>query len=388
MAQVVVIGGGTAGLLVAYELSELLREEERVTLVSDAPDFRSSEPPPWLMRGGSRRAAVCFPLGPALARKGIRFNASGARRLDPQRRRLALGDGSVLDYDFLVVATGPKPAFDRIKGFGPGGYAQSICHAEHASACARAWEALVAEPGPVIVGAVQDAPCIAAAYEAALAIARELERLGIRKHAPMHFVTPEPYIGELGLGGIPGSRPLLQRALREAGIEWIPGRVVRVEPARLHLVAGDPHSLLELPFKYCLLMPAFRSLGALEGIAGLTNASGSMLVDEYLRNPTYRSIYAAGVAVASGCAGPGDPAAPKPAYAAEATAGAVARNIGEEISGRPPSHRALWSRLGLVDLGAGGPVLLSEPASDPGSARLAAQYWAHTPRCASCDVAP
>jgi sulfide:quinone oxidoreductase len=111
-----------------------------------------------------------------------------------------------------------------------------------------------------------------------------------------------------------------------------------------------------------------------------------MLVDEYLRNPKYPSIYAAGVAVENACRLQHD--RPRTPYAAEATVGAVARNIGEEISGRPPSHRALWSRLGLVDLGAGGPVLLSEPASDPGSARLAAQYWAHTPRCASCDVAP
>lgn len=32
-----------------------------------------------------------------------------------------------MDYDYLVVATGPKLAFDEVPGLGPQGYTASVC---------------------------------------------------------------------------------------------------------------------------------------------------------------------------------------------------------------------------------------------------------------------
>ncbi|MCX7912587.1 MAG: hypothetical protein N2506_06480, partial [Dehalococcoidales bacterium] len=37
-----------------------------------------------------------------------------------------LADGTVLDYDFLVIATGAKLAWDAVPGLGPKGYSHSI----------------------------------------------------------------------------------------------------------------------------------------------------------------------------------------------------------------------------------------------------------------------
>ena len=42
--------------------------------------------------------------------------------------------GISLDYDYLVIATGPKLAFDEVEGLGPdGGFTQSICKTGHAA---------------------------------------------------------------------------------------------------------------------------------------------------------------------------------------------------------------------------------------------------------------
>ena len=47
-----------------------------------------------------------------------------------------------------------------------------------------------------------------------------------------------------------------------------------------------------------MMLPAFRGVPAVFGIAGLTNPRGFILVDEHQRNPTYPNIYALGVCVA------------------------------------------------------------------------------------------
>ena len=49
-------------------------------------------------------------------------------------------------YDHLVIATGPKLAFDEVPGLGPNGFTQSICTQAHAVAGLGAIPAVPAEP--------------------------------------------------------------------------------------------------------------------------------------------------------------------------------------------------------------------------------------------------
>ena len=107
MAHIVIIGGGTGGLPMAYEMAELARPEDRITLVSDRARFPVRSPSPWGGPQGAGCSGVEFPIAPNLARKGVGFTAAGAQRVQPQRNQLLLGDDSILDYDFLVIATGP-----------------------------------------------------------------------------------------------------------------------------------------------------------------------------------------------------------------------------------------------------------------------------------------
>lgn len=62
---------------------------------------------------------ITIDLVSVMPKHGISFSASGAARLHPAGNRVELGDGSSLEYDYLVVATGPELAFDEIDGFGP-----------------------------------------------------------------------------------------------------------------------------------------------------------------------------------------------------------------------------------------------------------------------------
>ena len=63
-------------------------------------------------------------------------------------------------------------------------------------------DALIADPGPVVIGAVQGASCYGPAYEFAFILDKALRDAKVRDRVPMTFVMPEPYLGHLGLDGV------------------------------------------------------------------------------------------------------------------------------------------------------------------------------------------
>ena len=65
-----------------------------------------------------------------------------------------------------------------------------------------------------------------------------------------------------------------------------------------HDEAGQVRKEHELPFKYSMMLPAFKGIDAVFGIEGLTNPRGFILIDAYQRNPKFNNIYGVGVCVA------------------------------------------------------------------------------------------
>lgn len=99
--------------------------------------------------GGLARAAeIQIGVAPHLARKDIAFEAAGAKAVEPARNRVLLRDGRALEYDYLVIATGPRLAFDEIPGLGPdGGFTHSVCTTDHATSAWQAYQAFLQSPG-------------------------------------------------------------------------------------------------------------------------------------------------------------------------------------------------------------------------------------------------
>jgi sulfide:quinone oxidoreductase len=198
---------------------------------------------------------------------------------------------------------GPELAFDEIEGLGPNGHTQSVCHIDHALQAHAAFEAFCADPGPVIVGAVQGASCFGPAYETLMIIETELRRRKIRDRVPMTYVTSEPYIGHLGLDGVGDTKSLLESELRARHIKWITNaRVVKAEPGKMIVEEmaedGSVKQLHELPMKFSMMLPAFRGVEAVRGIEGLTNPRGFILTDRHQRNEKYKEIFGIGVCIA------------------------------------------------------------------------------------------
>ena len=139
MAHIVVMGAGIGGMPMAYEMKELLRTGDRVTVIGNGPNFHFVPSNPWVAVNWRARTAIEFPVRPCLEKRGIAFDPRGAKRVIPEKNQVELNDGVLVDYDFLSVATGPKLAFVEIEGLGPQGNTHSICHVDHAADAARDW---------------------------------------------------------------------------------------------------------------------------------------------------------------------------------------------------------------------------------------------------------
>jgi len=393
MAHIVIVGAGLGGLPMAYEMRALARPGDAVTVVSNGPRFHFVPSNPWVAVNWRKRGDIELDLHSMLTKRNIGFNGSGAKRVQPAENRIELGDGSSLAYDFLVIATGPKLAFDEVPGLGPesqGGHTQSICHVDHAIDAERAWQAFVQAPGPVVVGAAQGASCYGPAYEFAMIMDTDLRRRKIRDKVPMTFVTAEPYVGHLGLGGVGDSKGLLESAMRERHIRWIcNARTTKVEAGKMfvteHDAEGKPIKEHELPFKYSMMLPAFKGVDAVFGIEGLTNPRGFILIDEFQRNPNYRNIYSVGVCVAIPPVEvtPVPTGAPKTGYMIESMVTAAAHNIRAVLDGKEPTTKATWNALCLADFGDTGVAFVALPQIPPRNVNWFAEgKWVHLAKVA------
>ena len=370
MAHIVILGAGIGGMPAAYEMQELCGLGDKVTVISDSPRFHFVPSNPWVAVNWRKRKDIELEIEPVLARKGIHAITQAAKRVHPESNRIELLDGTMVDYDYLIVATGPKLAFDEVEGLGPQGFTHSVCHVSHAESTD--WDGFTKNPGPVVVGAVQGASCFGPAYEFAMIMDTDLRRRRLRDRVPMTFVTSEPYIGHLGLGGVGDSKGLLEAAMRERHIKWIcNAKTTKVEDGKMYVSECDEDGQVKkehvLPFNYSMMLPAFKGVDAVFGIEGLTNPRGFITIDKHQRNATYPNVFSVGVCVAIPPVEvtPVPTGTPKTGYMIESMVTATVHNIRELMDGKEPTHEATWNTMCLADFGDTGACFVAVPQIPP-----------------------
>ena len=390
MAHVAIIGAGIGGVPCVFELSKRLGKEHRVTLIGSSPYFEFTPSNPWVAVGWRDREKTRVPLRKPLESKGVQWITESVETIDAPNKRLILRNGQELPYDYLVITTGPKLAFEEVPGLGPSGHTQSVCTQEHAVQAWKKYQEFVAQPGPVVIGAAAGASCFGPAYEFAMIMDADLRRRKIRDRVPMTYVTSEPYIGHMGLGGVGDSKGLMESELRQRHIKWITNaKITGVSDGSMavteHDDDGKPKKEHQLPFKYAMVLPAFKGVDAVAAVPGLCNPRGFVLVDECQRSKKYPSIYSAGVCVAIPPveATPVPTGAPKTGYMIESMVSAICENVIAEIAGRPATAQATWNAVCLADFGDTGVAFVALPEIPPRNVTWAkAGKWVHLAKVA------
>jgi len=391
MAKIIVLGAGLGGMAAAYEIKAALGPSHSVCVVGEGPRFNFTPSNPWVAVGWRKPEDISLDVAEPLKRKGIEFIDMPAEAVLASENRLRLTDGRLLAYDYLVITTGPRLAFDEVPGLGPvDGYTESICTASHALSAWNSYQAFLDNPGPIVVGAVQGASCFGPAYEFAMILDADLRKRKLRDRVPMTFVTSEPYVGHMGLGGVGDSKGLMETEMRQRHIKWITNaKVTAIEPGKVKVDEVDAKGALvqshELPFAYSMLLPSFTGVPAVRGIEGLSNPRGFILIDQHQRNPAYPNIFSAGVCVAIPPveATPVPTGAPKTGFMIESMVTAIAHNLRDVIDGKVPGERATWNAVCLADMGDTGVAFVALPQIPPRNVTWAkAGKWVHLAKVA------
>ena len=138
--QVLIVGGGTAGITVAARLHAL---PDPPTIAIVEPSDRHFYQPIWtLVGGGVFSREISMRDEASVIPDGVTWIKDAVESFDPEHNTLKTRGGATLTYDQLVVAAGIQLDWDRIKGLkgqlGKGG----ICSNYSYDTVASTWETL------------------------------------------------------------------------------------------------------------------------------------------------------------------------------------------------------------------------------------------------------
>ena len=362
-ARIVIVGGSFGGLTAAYELRRRL-SPERAEITLLAKDERFSFVPsfPWVAVGRRSLEQISFPLAQPLANKQVAFAQETVTGIDTDAKVVTTARAEH-PYDFLVVATGHRSANEAVPGLGPfDGPGHSPMSAPETQELASAVRALLAGPGPVVVGAAPGASCIGPVYELAFELDHLLRQRSLRHQVPITVLTPEPFLGHMGMGGAGTVRQLLEGALEERDITYHTS--VAITGITAEAVEAD--GLRPTPSLCSIVIPPLAGVEAVAKSPGLSNPKGFVPVDDHYRHKTADGVYAVGVAVALPPAGdtPVPVNFPKTGHMTVQMADIAARDLAARMDGREGETTELSARC-VLDMGDRGAYLAVDPVRPP-----------------------
>ncbi len=361
--KIVVIGGSFGGLTVAYELRRLLPAATcEITVLSKERRFVFIPSLPWVAMGTKTIEQISFDLERPLSQKGIRFVHTPVQKIDAKTQRVYGGDEEY-PYDYLIIATGHRSANEAVPGLGPfTGPGHSLMSPPEAEEARDALARFRQEYGPVVIGCAPGASCLGPAYEFAFEIHHMLQQQKLRHRVPITFVTPEPFLGHFGVGGVGKARQFLEGELEARDIRYLTSTAVsKITDSTVELADGK---IMES--RYSLIIPALAGVQAISDSPGLGNPKGFVPVNEHYRHTEFPNIYAVGVAVAMGPVEetPVPVNFPKTGHMTEQMAIIAAHNIAAEIEGGEKISQEPFVQC-IMDMGDSALSLLADPVRPP-----------------------
>ena len=361
MAKIVVLGGSFGGLTAAFELKRLLGKNADITVVSDDDRFVFLPSLPWLIMGWRKPEDITLKVSEILKPKGIEFVHDAAKQVDADASKVITSKGRELPYDHLVISTGPYLSFDEIPGLGPDkGYTSCTFTLDHAMKTGETWKQVLENPGPIVVGSSQMVSCFGPSYELAFEMDAELRRRKMRHKVPILYLTSEPYLGHMGVGGLGNSKTFIEHEFAERDIKpMVSQAIAEVVPGEIRLKDGN-----KIPFKLAMIAPPFKGVPA---VTPLGNPRGFIPVDKNYRHTKYKNIFAVGVAMAIA---PPEPTpvptgVPKTGFMTVTMAKIAAATIASDVTGKTPPAATDIGVVCLMDMGQTAAFMKAYPVLPP-----------------------
>lgn len=367
MTTTVVIGGNFAGMTAALEIKRKGKEAHKVILIDKSPLFLFIPSLIWVPFGRREIKDISFRKDGILQKKGVDFVNAEALKVDP-KTQVVYTDKGEFKYDHLVIATGPKVKYDVAPGVAE--HAFYVGTPNGAMKIRKALEEFKKNPGPIVVGATQNAGCMGAAYEFLFNIEKWLRDQKIRKKVDLYWITPEDYLGHFGIDGMPLAESMLTGFMKMFNIHFrTQVGVKEMDEEKVILTNGEV-----LPSKFTMLMPPFIGVDFVTNSPELhATAAGYIPAGDNYRHPDYPNVWTAGIAVNVPL--PFTPktvpfAAPKTGFPSDETGKVVAENIIRVAKGETKLKEKPWGKipgLCIMDAGKKEVIIVSDKLFKPRS---------------------
>ncbi len=290
MSRIVILGGGTGGTLTANRLRKALPTPAASITVVDSDDRHVYQPgllfvpfgladPEDIVRPRSRQLHA-----------GIGYHQSGVDHVDIDAERVHLADGSVLEYDVLVIASGSRLVPEETEGLtGPGWLDTVHTFYDLPGATALAAKLATFDRGRLVVNVV-DMPikCPVAPLEFCFLADWFFHERGVRDQVTITFVTPLD-----GAFTTPTASSTLGGMLAERQIELVTEfNTGEVDGTGRRLVSYDDR---EVPFDLAVVIPVHSGAAYIGGSPGLGDSLDFVFTDEHtLQSNVKANIFAIG----------------------------------------------------------------------------------------------
>lgn len=293
MKQLLVIGAGTAGTMVVNRLRRLLDVDEWKITIVDPHETHYYQPGFLFIPFGMYSKNDVMKPKRDFIPSGVEMIKAGADVIEPDHNRVKLDDGRILNYDFLVIATGTQTRPEETPGLMESEWHRSIHDfytVDGAVALAkhlRTWQG-----GRLVLNVVENPiKCPVAPLEFIMLADWFFHEQGIRDKVELVYATPLP-----GAFTKPIAAKYLGDILEQKGIEVIPEFMIeRVDPDAKKIVHYD-----ESEVEYDLLVSVPLNMGdELIARSGLGDELNYVPVDKhtFLSN-AHENIFALGDAAA------------------------------------------------------------------------------------------
>jgi sulfide:quinone oxidoreductase len=193
--QVLIVGGGTAGITVAAILRRRARDID-IAVVEPAEEHYY-QPALTLVGGGVYPLAKTHRPEASVMPPGVTWIRGAAQTFEPDKNTVRLQNGDALTYDYLVVCTGVKLDWVKIAGLAETLGRNGVCSNYSPKTVSYTWECVQAlKAGDKVVCTQPPMPfkCPGAPQKIVYLIADRLRRRGILKDCKLDFYTQGPAI--------------------------------------------------------------------------------------------------------------------------------------------------------------------------------------------------
>ena len=192
MKRIVILGGGTGGTLAANRLRRAYRGSEAEIVVVDRDDDHVYQPGLLFVPFGLADMRRMTRSRRRQLRPGIAFRQAGIDRVEVAADRVLVDDGTVLDYDVLVVATGARLLPEETEGLTGPGWMRDVFTFYTPDGALALRRALADFDGGRLLVNLVDLPvkCPVAPLEFCFLADHYFRRRGIRDNVELTYVTP------------------------------------------------------------------------------------------------------------------------------------------------------------------------------------------------------